>query len=118
MIFTQHRSLKKKISLIQNKELSQFVNITSRGIYTNLNLPFIRLKTEAKQFQTEVKRSIESGTVPVRKFWRRLPVDDATDRLKPFADIIEPIRKKYIEAMRQNVGEHWHEAIQSFLKMP
>ena len=100
------------------QRISQFVVIAPRGVYTNLNLSFIQLKPEAKQFQAKVKRNIEIGTVPVGKFWRKLPVDDVTDRLKPFADIIEPIREKYVEAMKQDVGEHWHQAIKSFLKMP
>ena len=103
------------------QRISQFEFITSRGVYTNLNLSIVRLKAEAKQFQVEIKRSLESGTFSEKlrdKLWRKLPVDDGTDRLKPFADILEPIRKEYVESMRQDVGKHWHEAIKSFLKMP
>ncbi len=77
--------------------ISQFLIIIARGIHTNLNLPFIRLKPDAKQFQTEVKRSLASGTVPVGKIWRELPVD-GTDRLSPFADLIESMKKEYTKA--------------------
>ena len=80
--------------------ISQFLLIISRGIHTNLNLPFIRLKPDARQFQTEVKRSLESGTVPVGKIWRELPVD-GTDRLSPFADLIESMKKNIIESMKK-----------------
>lgn len=84
--------------------ISQFLTITSRGIYTNLNLPLIRLQTHAKRFQGEVKRSIETGTLPVGKFWRKSPVD-RIDRLRPFADIIDAMQKKYTKANKHNIGE-------------
>ena len=104
---------------------SGFSVISFRGIHTDLNLPLIRLKPDAKEFQAEVKRSIENGIVPVRKFWRKLPVD-GTGTSSPFADkinlmkknIIDLMKKVYIKANRRDIGEHWYQAIQAFLKIP
>ena len=79
---------------------SSFLVINSRGIYTNLNLSFIQLKPDAKQFQTELKRSLKSDTVPVDKIWRELPVD-GTGRSSPFADLIESMKKNIIESMEK-----------------
>ena len=77
--------------------ISQFLIIIARGIHTNLNLPFIRLKPDAKQFQTKLKRSLESDIVPVDTFWRELSVD-GTGSLSPFADLIESMEKEYTKA--------------------
>lgn len=107
------------------KTKSGFSIISFRGIHTDLNLPFIRLKPDAKEFQTEVKRSIKKGIVPVRKFWRKLPMN-GTGTSSPFANkinlmeknIIDLMKKVYIEVNRRHIGEHWYQAIQAFLKIP
>lgn len=104
---------------------SGFSVISFRGVHTDLNLPFIRLKPDAKEFQAEVKRSIEKGTVPVGTFWRKLPAG-GTGKLSPFANkinlmeknIIDLMKKVYIEVNRRHIGEHWYQAIQAFLKIP
>ena len=104
---------------------SSFSVVSFRGIHTDLNLPFIRLKPNAKEFQAEVKRSIEKGTVPVGIFWRKLPAG-GTGKLSPFANkinlmeknIIDLMKKVYIEVNRRHIGEHWYQAIQAFLKIP
>lgn len=107
------------------KTKSGFSIISFRGIHTDLNLPFIRLKPDAKEFQAEVKRSIKKGIVPVRKFWRKLPMN-GTGTSSPFADkinlmkknIVGLMKKVYIEANRRHIGEHWYQALQAFLKIP
>ena len=104
---------------------SSFSVVSFRGIHTDLNLPFIRLKPNAKEFQAEVKRSIEKGTVPAGIFWRKLPAG-GTGKLSPFANkinlmeknIIDLMKKVYIEVNRRHIGEHWYQAIQAFLKIP
>ena len=79
---------------------SGFSVISFRGIHTDLNLPLIRLKPDAKEFQAEVKRSIENGIVLVRKFWRKLPVD-GTGTSSPFADKINLMEKNIIDLMKK-----------------